>query len=278
MEEAANPSMWTGLGTTGVAIIAALFAMSVAAGTIAWRKWSVFRRSFQATRAFRRTFRSALDRNDVPGALAAAGRHRDSHVARVLGQAMAEVAPALEDRRSSRGELMEMAERTIEREQILLAVELKKGLGLLATVGATAPLLGLLGTVTGIMASFAALARTQGGGVEAVASGIGEALLTTAVGLVVAIPCVWLFNSFQNQLEEIFSELAYAGREFVEWIGQPRHRETEDADARPQVDTGPSPIPTTPPAPVPPRHAHAEARTHREPAPHGSSDGVPQLS
>ncbi len=260
MEDVASPSMLTGMGSTGLAIIAVLFIMSVAAGTVAWRKWSTFRRSFQATRAFRSTFLGALDRSDLPAALAASASHPDSHVARVLGQALGEVAPVLENGRTSRTELMEMTERSIEREQILLAVELKKGLGLLATVGGTAPLLGLLGTVTGIMASFAALARTQGGGVEAVASGIGEALLTTAVGLVVAIPSVWLFNSFTNQLEEIFSELAYAGRELVEWIARVPETGKGGTTGLQQAQ------------PVPPRHPHP----HREPMVHGSTDGLPQ--
>ena len=135
----------------------------------------------------------------------------------MLGEALREVAPLLEDRELA-GAVITSTERAVEREQILLATDLKKGLGVLATIGATAPFVGLLGTVIGIVNSFSGIAATGGGGLEAVSAGISEALIATAIGLLAAIPAVWLYNYFTGRLERLFAELAYAGRELVDWM------------------------------------------------------------
>jgi biopolymer transport protein ExbB/biopolymer transport protein TolQ len=134
----------------------------------------------------------------------------------VLGESLREVAPLLNDPRVA-GAAITSAERSVEREQILLANDLKSGLGLLATVGATAPFVGLLGTTLGIVNAFTGMA-TAGGGMEAISAGVAEALITTAVGLLVAIPAVWLYNYFSARLDTLFSELAYAGREMIDWM------------------------------------------------------------
>jgi biopolymer transport protein ExbB len=134
----------------------------------------------------------------------------------VLGESLREVAPLLDDPRVA-GAAITSAERSVEREQILLADELKTGLGLLATIGATAPFVGLLGTTMGIVNSFTGMAE-DGGGLEAISAGVAEALIATAVGLIVAIPAVWLYNYLTGRMESLFAELAYAGREMVDWM------------------------------------------------------------
>jgi biopolymer transport protein ExbB/biopolymer transport protein TolQ len=148
--------------------------------------------------------------------LALTEEYSKSHVARVLGESLREVAPLLDDPNLA-GAAITSGERSIEREQILLATELKSGLGILATVGATAPFVGLLGTTMGIVNAFTGMS-TGGGGLEAISAGIAEALITTAIGLIVAIPAVWLYNYFSTRLEGLFSELAYAGRELIDWM------------------------------------------------------------
>ncbi|MCB9496065.1 MAG: DUF3450 family protein [Fibrobacteria bacterium] len=93
-------------------------------------------------------------------------------------------------------------------EQVLSAQEsaegrrLEHGLGLLGTIGSNAPFIGLFGTVCGILDAFAALGRT-GGGPQAVMTAIAEALVATAIGLLVAIPAIWLYNSLQLRVQEI---------------------------------------------------------------------------
>jgi biopolymer transport protein ExbB len=81
-----------------------------------------------------------------------------------------------------------------------LKLELERNLGVLGTLGNNAPFIGLFGTVLGIIKAFADLSRNQAGGAGAVMSGISEALVATAVGLMVAIPAVIGFNFFQGRV------------------------------------------------------------------------------
>jgi biopolymer transport protein ExbB/biopolymer transport protein TolQ len=208
--------LWAHMGWFARGIVFILIGMSVISLTIAVVKWIRFRRAANATRVFAPQFSAMLLDNDVNGALALAESNKKSHVARVLGESLREVAPLLDNPHAA-GAAITSAERSVEREQILLANELKSGLGLLATVGSTAPFVGLLGTTMGIVNAFTGMA-TAGGGLEAISAGIAEALITTAVGLLVAIPAVWLYNYFSARLDTLFSELAYAGRELVDWM------------------------------------------------------------
>jgi biopolymer transport protein ExbB/biopolymer transport protein TolQ len=208
--------MWADMGAFARGIVFVLLAMSIISLSIAAAKWWRFRRMAKVTRVFAPSFSAALQENNVSEALDLTDRHKRSHVARVLGGSLREVAPLLDDPRMA-GATITSAERAVEREQILLANELKSGMGMLATVGSTAPFVGLLGTTMGIVNAFTGMA-TAGGGLEAISGGIAEALITTAFGLIVAIPAVWLYNYFNTRLETLFSELAYAGRELVDWM------------------------------------------------------------
>lgn len=208
--------LWSHMGWFARGIVFTLILMSVISLTIAVVKWIRFRRAAGATRVFAPQFSSLLVDNDVHAAVELAESSKKSHVARVLGASLGEVAPLLDDPRHA-DTAISSVQRSIEREQILLANELKSGLALLATVGATAPFVGLLGTTMGIVNAFTGMA-TSGAGIEAISAGIAEALITTAIGLLVAIPAVWLYNYFNTRLETLFSELAYAGRELVDWM------------------------------------------------------------
>jgi biopolymer transport protein ExbB/biopolymer transport protein TolQ len=85
----------------------------------------------------------------------------------------------------------------------------------LATVGATAPFVGLVGTTMGVVNAFTGMAEMGSGGLGAISAGIAEALITTAFGLGVAIPAVWLFNFFQNRVELVSMEIEYGSKEFL---------------------------------------------------------------
>lgn len=209
-------AIWAQMGWFARVVLFVLIVMSILSLTVAFFKWKRMRTMARATRTFAPLFSEALEQGNIQGALELTETHKDSHVARVLGESLREVAPLLNDPRVA-GAAITSAERSVEREQILLADELKTGLGLLATVGATAPFVGLLGTTMGIVNSFTGMA-TGGGGLEAISAGIAEALIATAIGLVVAIPAVWLYNYLTGRMESLFAELAYAGREMVDWM------------------------------------------------------------
>lgn len=85
--------------------------------------------------------------------------------------------------------------------------KLERGVAFLGTIGSNAPFIGLLGTVLGIVKAFNDLGKNVGGGAEAVMGGISEALVATAVGLLVAIPAVMAYNLFQKQIKQRMSTL-----------------------------------------------------------------------
>jgi len=97
---------------------------------------------------------------------------------------------------------------------MITIAELKENLGVLATIGATAPFVGLFGTVVGIINAFGKMA-TSGGGIASVSAGISEALVTTAFGLFVAIPAVWAYNYFQNRIDRFTVEMSNSGSEMA---------------------------------------------------------------
>ena len=96
--------------------------------------------------------------------------------------------------------------------------DLKKGVNSLATIGTTAPFVGLLGTVVGVINAFTGIAATGSGGIGAVSAGIAEALVETALGLVVAIPAVWFYNYLTGRLEYFNVEMDNSSSEMVDYF------------------------------------------------------------
>jgi biopolymer transport protein ExbB/biopolymer transport protein TolQ len=94
-------------------------------------------------------------------------------------------------------------------------IQMKRGLGFLATIGSTAPFVGLFGTVVGIINAFQGIAATGAGGMAAVSGGIAEALVATGLGIFVAIPAVVAFNHFTGKLENFHVELNRASSQLV---------------------------------------------------------------
>jgi biopolymer transport protein ExbB/biopolymer transport protein TolQ len=117
-----------------------------------------------------------------------------------------------------RSDLVDTVRRAIQRATALTANDLKKGIPALATIGATAPFVGLLGTVVGVISAFQGIAATGAGGLGAVSGGISEALVETALGLVVAIPAVWMYNYFTGRLEYFNVEMDNSSSELVDYF------------------------------------------------------------
>jgi biopolymer transport protein ExbB/TolQ len=118
----------------------------------------------------------------------------------------------------SREDLVDTVRRAIQRASALTANDLKKGVSALATIGATAPFVGLLGTVVGIITAFQGIAATGSGGLGAVSAGISEALVETALGLVVAIPAVWFYNYLTGRIEYFNVEMDNSSSELLDYF------------------------------------------------------------
>jgi biopolymer transport protein ExbB/biopolymer transport protein TolQ len=188
--------MWNQMGAFAKGIIIILAIMSIWSLTIMFQKFFAIRAAQAETRKFAPEF---------------------SHVARVLGNSLEEVKPLITDGSVTVADI-NSAERAVEREMLMTIVDQKRGLGVLATVGSTAPFVGLLGTTMGIVNAFTGMATSGSGGLSAISAGIAEALITTAFGLMVAIPAVWMYNYFSTKIDNLTAEMTYTSKEMIDYL------------------------------------------------------------
>jgi len=152
-------------------------------------------------------------------ALSASKDYRYSHLAKVVLAGLQEYQFQQESGGAmSREDLMDTVRRSIQRASALTASDLKKGISALATIGSTAPFVGLLGTVVGVITAFQGIAASGSGGIGAVSAGIAEALVETALGLVVAIPAVWFYNYLTGRIEYFNVEMDNSSSELVDYF------------------------------------------------------------
>ena len=195
-------ALFQSMGGFAKGIVFALAIMSVYSLTVMVGKWWTLRKAQAETRKFAPEFSQFLEEDNLNEAIRLAESYKKSHVARVLGGALGEVKPLLQDGSVTVADI-NSAERAVERNMMIILSELKRGLAVLATVGATAPFVGLLGTTMGIVNAFVGMAQSGAGGMGAISAGVAEALITTAFGLLVAIPAVWAFNYYTTKIENL---------------------------------------------------------------------------
>ncbi len=211
--------LWAHAGTFVRGIVFVMLFMSLMSFTVAIKKLWVFRKSTRSTRDFAPQFSRAIQEEQLDVAIALAEKNKTSHVAKVLGGALAEVKPLLRDRATITAADINSAERAVERQMLLELTDFKRGIGILATTGSTAPFVGLLGTCIGIVSSFQAMsAAGAAGGLAGIAGGIAEALIATAIGLLVAIPAVWFYNYFTTKIEYLTAEMTHASKELIDYL------------------------------------------------------------
>src|SRR5438132_1275743 len=211
--------LWASMGLFAKGIVVVMFVMSAWSWAVSISKWIYLRKSQRETRKFAPEFSRYLQEEQLDGAIALAEKNKKSHVARVLGEALAEVKPLLRDRATITAADINSAERAVERQMLIVLAEFKRGLGVLGTVGSTAPFVGLLGTTMGIVNAFVGMAaQGASGGLAGISAGIAEALITTAFGLMVAIPAVWAYNYFTTKIENLTVEMTYTSKELIDYL------------------------------------------------------------
>ena len=209
--------LWHTMGWFAKGIVITLAIMSIYSLAIMLQKWWQLRAAQAETRRFAPEFSQFLEEDNLTEAIKLAEGYKKSHVARVLGGALAEVKPLIQDGSVTVADI-NSAERAVEREMLMMIVELKRGLAVLATVGATAPFVGLLGTTMGVVNAFTGMASSGSGGLSAISAGVAEALITTAFGLLVAIPAVWAFNYFSTKIDNLTAEMTYVSKEMIDYL------------------------------------------------------------
>jgi biopolymer transport protein ExbB/biopolymer transport protein TolQ len=205
------------MGYFAKGIVYTLMLMSVYSLSIMVQKWWYLRSAQNQTRKFAPEFSQFLEEDNLNEAIKLAEQYKKSQVAKVLGGALEEIKPLIQDGSVTVSDI-NSAERAVEREMLMQIVLMKRGLAVLATTGATAPFVGLLGTTMGVVNAFQGMAAGGGGGIGSIAAGISEALITTAFGLIVAIPAVWAFNYFQTKIDNVTAEMTYSSKEMIDYL------------------------------------------------------------
>ncbi|MEO5510498.1 MAG: MotA/TolQ/ExbB proton channel family protein [Longimicrobiales bacterium] len=211
--------LYASMGWFAKGIVLTLVLMSIFTLTIAVRKLIDMSRSRAATVKFSGPFSKALADEDFAAAESLVEKSQKSHLAGAFRRVFPSIKFHSQDYLLSAAEIASV-QRLIELNTIEQVARFRKGLGVMATVGATAPFVGLLGTTMGVVKTFQGMgeAGLGEGGMGAVTAGIAEALITTAIGLGVAIPAVWLYNYFINRIDYVSMEITYASKEFIDFL------------------------------------------------------------
>jgi biopolymer transport protein ExbB/TolQ len=212
--------MWVTMNWVARGVVILLAIMSVWSLTIAIERLLRFQRAKKESLTLAREVTPLLAKHDLDAAISRTREKRfsHSHLARVLNAGLTEFQYEQSQTLPDDFDLVASGQRAIERETLMTTAEMKKGLGNLATISTTAPFVGLFGTVAGIIHAFQGMALTGSGGLGAVSAGIAEALVTTAFGLFVAIPAVWLYNYFLNKVDRFQVEMSNSSSQLVDYF------------------------------------------------------------
>jgi biopolymer transport protein ExbB/TolQ len=173
-----------------------------------------FRSASRQTEKFKQEFKKFLHGGDVQDLIEAAQPYQSSYVAQVVLAGITEYDGVRESGRDP-GASLELVTSALRDSMSETLIQLRQGLGFLATIGSTAPFIGLFGTVVGIINAFRSIAATGSGGMSVVSGGIAEALVSTALGIFVAIPAVVAFNHFTGKIETFHVQMNRASSQLV---------------------------------------------------------------
>jgi biopolymer transport protein ExbB/biopolymer transport protein TolQ len=200
-----------------------------------------FRSASRQTEKFKQEFKKFLHGGDVQDLIQAAQPCQSSYVAQVVLAGITEYDGVRESGRDP-GASLELVTSALRDSMSETLIQLRQGLGFLATIGSTAPFIGLFGTVVGIINAFRSIAATGSGGMSVVSGGIAEALVSTALGIFVAIPAVVAFNHFTGKIETFHVQMNRASSQLVNRlfkVPELKELDVEDAeDKAPMVKKG----------------------------------------
>lgn len=221
--------LWGHMGLFARLIVIVMGVMSVASLLVLGERLFVYRRSNRESRAFAEKMGGILVTGDLDAAADAATGKDIGHLGRVISAGLNAYKTNVG---SDREHVFESVARALERQSQREIQTLKRGHGVLATVGSTAPFVGLLGTVMGIFTAFQLMAASGSGGLGTVAGGIAEALVTTAFGLLVAIPAVMAYNYVQGWVDARSVDLSESANELLDIVARKLTRdESEQQEA-----------------------------------------------
>ncbi len=216
--------MWEQMGIIAKFVMVLLLLMFLLSLALMIERSRAYSRAKRQSISYIMLLRNFLQERKLQEAVTAAGQHADSPLAKVVGAGMGEYLKGMEALQEEGPEdvgdfdLVDAVNRQLERAKERETANLKRGLTVLATVGSTSVFVGLFGTVVGIITAFQGISADGGGGLSSVAGGISEALVATAVGLMVAIPSVVAFNLFNGRVEAFQIDMNDVASELIDFV------------------------------------------------------------
>ncbi|MFL5352710.1 MotA/TolQ/ExbB proton channel family protein [Archangium sp.] len=208
--------IWANTGPFARGIIFALAIMSISSLVVMAERIIVFRKTRKDSRNFAAKMGAILAKGDLQQAANTNMGKEIGHLGRVISSGLTayRISP------SDKDVAVESVARALERQAQREVQSLKRGLGVLATVGSTAPFVGLLGTTMGIVTAFQLMAASGAGGLGTISAGIAEALITTAFGLLVAIPAVMAYNFLSGWVDARSVDISESSNEFLDVVAR----------------------------------------------------------
>ncbi|MFM2416069.1 MAG: hypothetical protein RL385_792 [Pseudomonadota bacterium] len=209
--------LWAHMGVGARLIAGTMLLMSLASIVIVCERVALLSRSSKQSMSFARKLAELLGDGDLDRAAHNPIPGEVGHLGRVLQAALRTYQS------SPKGDAeltFDSVARVLERQAQREVLNMKRGVGVLANVASTAPFVGLLGTVLGIVNSFELMAESGSGGLATVSAGIAEALATTALGLLVAIPAVGAYNGLSAWIEARSVDISEASNELLDLLAR----------------------------------------------------------
>ncbi len=192
------------------AVMVLLLILSIFSWAVIFSKWSVFGRARRSNRQFLRAFRKA---NALDAVALASEQYRSSPLVSIFDFGYSEIDRQVKASGTLANKLS--LERSLQLGMSEELAKLERNMNLLATTATVSPFIGLFGTVWGIIEAFQGLGQAGSASLRAVAPGISEALITTALGLAAAIPAAIFYNLFGNDIKEFAARMEDFALEFL---------------------------------------------------------------
>jgi len=208
--------LWQSMGIIPKFVIVIMALLSVIAIAVGVERLYVYSKAKKQSRILLKLISKLWQQGKIEESLKLAkdAKFKDSHLAKVLVAGLNELD--LGEAGGGSAQKLDSAKKAIDRATVQSIQEFKRGITILGTIGSTSPFIGLFGTVFGIINAFQSMGATGAGGIGTVATGIAEALISTGVGIGVAIVAVWFFNSLLNSIEIFTGEMANASSELID--------------------------------------------------------------
>lgn len=209
--------VWRAMGLIARVVIIILFIMSIWSIAIMVERYLTYTAARNQSREFAPKVAASLKNQKIDEAISLSDKYKKSHLAMVVNAGLQEFR-ANQLSADLSNDAVDASKRALQRASAIKVSEFRRGLSGLATIGSTSPFVGLFGTVFGIINAFQGMRSAESAGISAVAGGIAEALITTGVGIGVAIPAVWLFNYFTGKVDNFVVEMDNSSAELVDFF------------------------------------------------------------